>query len=152
MKLCLNCHRTSAGKPTFCNFCGASYNVRLCPRLHINPRSAEVCSQCGSRDLSAAQPKPSLLIRPLLLLLSISPGVLLLAGLAAVAVAIIQKLFSDPNGLLPLTLIGFALGLLFFLWMLLPNFLKKFIKRLLTNSSKGRPSNRYSSLEFIEVL
>ncbi len=143
MKLCLNCHRTSAGKPTFCNFCGASYNVRLCPKQHINPRSAEVCSQCGSRDLSQAQPKPPILARPLLWLLGLSPGLLLLAGLVVLIPAVLRKLFSDPGGLLPLMSIGLVLGALFFIWMMLPNFLKKFIKRLLTNSSKGRASDRH---------
>jgi hypothetical protein len=48
MKLCLNCRRTTPGKPTFCNFCGSSFNVRLCPRQHINPRSAEVVAFAGA--------------------------------------------------------------------------------------------------------
>ena len=59
MKYCYECGRVTAGEPLFCQFCGRTYNVKLCPRLHVNPRFAEVCSQCGSRDLSTPQPKVS---------------------------------------------------------------------------------------------
>lgn len=143
MKLCLNCHRTTPGKPTFCNFCGASFNVRLCPRQHTNPRSAEVCSECGSRELSRPHPKPNLLVRPLLWLLSLSPGVLLIAALAAFLFAFVQKLFRDPSGLFPLMCLGFWLGSFFLIWMMLPTFLKKFLKRMFTHSSKGRPRAKH---------
>src|SRR2546427_9663568 len=57
MKYCYECGCTTAGEPLFCNYCGRSYNVKLCPKLHVNPRFAEACSQCGSRDLSTPQPK-----------------------------------------------------------------------------------------------
>ncbi len=60
MKYCYECGRITAGEPLFCNFCGRSYNVKLCPRHHPNPRIAEVCSQCGSRELSTPQPKVSI--------------------------------------------------------------------------------------------
>lgn len=52
MRYCTNCRRVSAGTPPFCTRCGRTYHVRLCPRLHVNGRRAEVCSQCGSRDLT----------------------------------------------------------------------------------------------------
>ncbi len=57
MKYCYECGYTTAGEPLFCNYCGRSYDVKLCPKLHVNPRLAEACSQCGSRDLSTPQPK-----------------------------------------------------------------------------------------------
>src|SRR2546427_7721468 len=57
MKYCYECGCTTAGEPLFCNFCGRSYAAKLCPKLHVNPRLAEACSQCGSRDLSTPQPK-----------------------------------------------------------------------------------------------
>src|SRR6266481_5255965 len=132
MKLCMNCRRTSPGKPLFCNFCGTSYNIRLCSRQHVNPRAAEVCSQCGSRDLSQPQPKPSLLLRPLLWLLGLSPGLILLAAISVTAFIGLQKLLSDPAGMLWVMLLALGLGILFLLWMSLPNFLKKFIKKLFT--------------------
>jgi hypothetical protein len=51
------CGHTTGGEPRFCNFCGRSYDMKLCPKLHVNPRLAEACSQCGTRDLSTPQPK-----------------------------------------------------------------------------------------------
>src|SRR5438445_562240 len=61
MKYCYACGHRTRGEPLFCNFCGRSYDVKLCPKLHVNPRSAEACSQCGSRDLSIPQPRIPLL-------------------------------------------------------------------------------------------
>src|ERR1700738_624453 len=57
MKYCYNCNRATIREPLFCNFCGRSYNIKLCPKLHVNPRNAEPCSHCGSRELSLPQPK-----------------------------------------------------------------------------------------------
>src|SRR5262249_52742165 len=58
MKHCYHRGRFTGGKdPLFCQNCGRSYDVRLCPRHHANPRSAEFCSQCGSPKLSVPQPK-----------------------------------------------------------------------------------------------
>lgn len=127
----------------FCNFCGASYSVKLCPRHHINPRSAEACSQCGSRDLSQPQPKVPLLLKPLLALLGISPGILLLVLLIGAVGLFLRKLVEDPSGLLPSMCLIFLIGLLFLLWIMLPNFLKRFLKRLFTSSSKGREDKKH---------
>lgn len=143
MKLCMNCHRTTPGKPMFCSFCGASYNIRICPHKHINPRSVQVCSECGSRDLSQPQPKVPLLLRPLLGLLSISPGVLLLFALSAATVWFVGRFIANPFGLLAPMCLIFLLGALLLFWMLLPDFLKRFLKRLLTPSSKGREGKRH---------
>ena len=142
MKLCSNCHRVTTGKPTFCNFCGLGFKgVRLCSKQHINPRSAQACSQCGSRELTEPQPKISLLLRPLFLLLSLSPGFVLLAALIGFVALFVRRLFTDPNGLLPLMCIGLYLGLAFLIWMMLPNLLKRFLKRLF--SSKGREDKKH---------
>ena len=61
MKFCYECAKITAGKPLFCNFCGRSYDVKLCPRLHVNPRKAEACSRCGNRNLSIPQPRRPIL-------------------------------------------------------------------------------------------
>lgn len=127
----------------FCNFCGASYSVKICPRQHINPRSAETCSQCGSRDLSGPAPKVPLLLKPLLLLLGVSPGILLLMLLIGALGLVVQKLVTDPSGLLPSMCLVFLIGLLFLLWIMLPNFLKRFLKKLFTSSSKGRQAKKH---------
>ncbi len=57
MKYCHACHKMTPGDPIFCNFCGSTYNLKFCSRLHPNPRHASVCSQCGSREMSAPQPR-----------------------------------------------------------------------------------------------
>ena len=67
----------------------------------------------------------------------------MLAALVAFAVVFVHKLLTDPNGLLFLMLVGFFLGILLFIWILLPNFLKKFLKRMFTHSSKGRSRDRH---------
>jgi RNA polymerase subunit RPABC4/transcription elongation factor Spt4 len=54
MRYCRNCRKFTAGKPAYCNFCGRSYSVKLCPRGHRNPRSADACAECGSRELRAS--------------------------------------------------------------------------------------------------
>jgi hypothetical protein len=59
MKYCYHCGRITTGEPLFCMFCGRTYDVKLCPRLHVNARFADCCSQCGSRELSTPQPKVS---------------------------------------------------------------------------------------------
>ncbi len=124
MRLCTNCHQITVGKPLFCNKCGSSYNVKLCSRLHVNPRAAKVCSECGSKDLSTPQPKGSLLFRPFVFLFGLGPGFLFLAVAGIYLAFYIHKLFTDPNGLLPLMCMGFLLGLLLLVWMMLPKGLR----------------------------
>ena len=84
MRFCYNCHRltgsTPNGEPLFCSFCGRTYNTKYCHRLHPNPRSAEVCAQCGSKDLTTPQPKVPFLLSPLLFLLTVLPGMLQALG------------------------------------------------------------------------
>ena len=57
MRYCHHCRHVTAGQPLFCMSCGRTYDVRLCPRLHVSPRRAEVCAQCGSRDLTQPHPR-----------------------------------------------------------------------------------------------
>jgi hypothetical protein len=40
MRYCLSCRKITTGDPTYCNFCGKSYDVKLCGRGHINIRLA----------------------------------------------------------------------------------------------------------------
>lgn len=130
MKLCFSCRRVTPGAPSYCHYCGKTYNVRLCSRGHINPRSANVCSQCGSKELSTPQRKIPFLLKPLLFLLSHLVGIILLLSLVVFVGFFIDKLFIDPNGLLPLMCLGVFLGLLFLIWMTLPGFIRKPIKRV----------------------
>jgi hypothetical protein len=77
MTYCYFCGRATAGKPPFCNHCGRSYDVKLCPRLHENTRGAEVCSRCGSRELSTPQPRIPTIWRLLAIIARMGIGLLL---------------------------------------------------------------------------
>ena len=57
MRYCHRCRRMTGGNPLYCEHCGCTYDAKLCPRRHLNPRLAQMCSQCGSSDLSIPQPK-----------------------------------------------------------------------------------------------
>src|SRR5260221_454390 len=129
MKYCNTCRRTTYGEPLFCNHCGSSYSHKLCPRHHPNSRNAEACSQCGSRDLSVPERKLSVGKRLLIFLLMKLPILLLMAGLVAVSVFIVKRLLFGPESFLPLMCIALCLGLLFWFWMMFPQFVRNGIKR-----------------------
>jgi RNA polymerase subunit RPABC4/transcription elongation factor Spt4 len=130
MRYCTQCHRLTAGDPLYCNHCGSTYDAKLCPARHLNPRSAEVCSQCGSRDLSTPAPRLPLWLRPLLLFLTLLPGLLLALLLILIAIGIVQQIAT--NGQVQVQLL--ALLLLFaFLWWIyihLPKFIQNALRSL----------------------
>jgi hypothetical protein len=129
MKHCYECGRLTAGDPLYCNSCGRSYDVKLCPRHHANPRIAEICSQCGSRELSTPQPKVSVWWRILEWLVRMFLGTLL-ALLSIFAffefVKAVLQTHAGQGGLLAL---GILLGILWWLWGLLPDWFRKLVKR-----------------------
>ncbi len=94
--------------------------MKLCPRLHVNPRSAEACARCGSHDLSIPQRHVSWLSKVLFWVLSIVPGLILLVLSAVYVVYYLYKLLSNPFDMLPTMLLGLALGLLWLAWIRLP--------------------------------
>src|ERR1700722_11165723 len=106
MRYCYSCNKITTGTPLFCNFCGRSYNVKLCPRLHTNPRSAEACSQCGSRDLSTPQPKVPLWVPVIEFLVSLVPGLVLAILSAAVIGFAIVELLRSPRMLFAFLMLG----------------------------------------------
>ncbi len=131
MRYCYNCNRITAGEPLFCNQCGRSFNVKLCPRLHPNPRNAEVCSQCGSRDLSTPQPKVPLWSRILVFLLSLVPGFILTILSVAVVVLLLKAIFQSPRMLFAIVLLAIAAGILSWIWSELPLWFRKAVYRLI---------------------
>ena len=135
MKYCYNCSRITLGEPLFCNFCGRSYEVKLCPRLHPNPRAAQTCSQCGSRDLSAPQPKIPFWLKPLVSLVSVLPGLVLLAVSVLFLGAFVQVVLTDPAMQSRMMVLGLLLALLWYLYMKLPLFLRRAIHRLISKTS-----------------
>jgi hypothetical protein len=136
MKYCYQCGRVTAGKPLYCNSCGRSYNVKLCPRKHANPRSAEVCSECGSRDLSTPQPRVPVNIRLMALLLSLFPGGLLVAVSLLIAIVLIHELLSNPQWLLALVPLVIAVAVLAWIWSELPLWFRNLVRRLLRRKRK----------------
>lgn len=141
-RYCYNCNRITPGEPLFCNSCGRSYNVKLCPRMHANPRNAQICSQCGSRDLSVPQPKMPFWAQMLELLLRVIPG----AALGAVSVLtvglFILAIFTRPNLLVPIIFLLIALGFLWWMWSQIPASFRRVIERLLTNRKRALHGGR----------
>lgn len=136
MKFCYQCGRVTVGEPLYCNSCGRSYSVKLCPRGHHNPRSAEVCSQCGSRDLSTPQPRVPIRIRVLAFLLSLLPGFLLVLVSILAAALLIRELLTNPRWLLALVFLGIVWGVLAWIWSELPLWFRKIVRRLLERKRK----------------
>ncbi len=137
MKYCYQCGRMTTGEPLFCNFCGRSYDVKLCPRLHLNPRSAEVCSQCGSRDLSTPQPKVSIGWRVLEFLVRVFLAVLLVCASLAVFVEVAKQILTTPQVQAGLVVLAALVFVLWWLWSRLPDWFRKAIRNLL-NRRQGR--------------
>jgi len=144
MKYCYECQRITAGEPIFCNFCGRSYDVKLCPRLHANPRNAQACSQCGSRDLSTPQPKVPFWVRIILFLLSLVPGAILTLVSVVAILLFILELFRSPRMLCVAFLLLVALGFLWWVWAQLPLWFRRAIHRLLVRrrENNGRKEER----------
>jgi RNA polymerase subunit RPABC4/transcription elongation factor Spt4 len=139
MRYCNQCHRITSGDPLFCNFCGRSYDVKLCPHRHPNPRNANMCSQCGSRELSTPHPHLPIWLGPLLALLSALPGLLLLAVTVLFLFGFASAVATHPQLQLQLMIVGLMLAFLWYLYMHLPALLKRMLSRLVgrSHSSKG---------------
>ncbi|MGH9611788.1 MAG: hypothetical protein ACRD4P_01760 [Bryobacteraceae bacterium] len=131
MKYCYNCNRITPGEPLFCSSCGRSYNVKLCPRLHPNPRTAEVCSRCGSRDLSTPQPRVPWWAPVLEFVLTLIPGVFLTVASVVIGLLVIVTLAQRPEMLLSAFFLFIAIGILWAMWAELPAWLRTFSYKLL---------------------
>lgn len=142
MKYCANCNRMTPGEPYFCQFCGRSYDVKLCPRLHPNPRTAEICSRCGSRDLSIPQPRVPWWAHVLEIVLPAVPGILLTIGSLGATIIVITALVQNPQMFISAIFLYCALGILWAMWSELPAWLRtafyKFLKRRRDHREEGR--------------
>jgi len=138
MKYCYQCGRMTSGEPLFCNFCGSSFDVKLCPRLHVNPRIAVICSQCGSRELSSPQPRVSFWWRALVYVVVVIVGALLVWLSLSVLVSGIQELIQKPAVQAGMILLGILLLGLWFLWAMLPQWMQKLIRRLISRKGDRR--------------
>jgi len=129
MRYCFHCSRVTLGQPLFCNFCGRTYDLKLCHRLHENPREAEVCAECGSRDLTVPQPKLRLWMRPILFFLSLLPGFALLFITVVFFFVYAYALFVRRELPVRFMVMALALGLLWLLYMQLPGYARRAIRR-----------------------
>jgi hypothetical protein len=99
----------------------------------VSSRSAEVCSQCGSRELSTPQPRVSVWWKILEFLAKVFFGVVLvyltLAGFVA--------LLKTPQFQNALIVFGILIGLLWWLWSLLPEWFRKLARRSITRKERN---------------
>ena len=129
MKYCYQCGKMTAGEPLYCGTCGRTYDVKLCPRAHVNPRGAEVCSKCGSRELSTPQPKVPMSLRLLALLVRLGLGLLLFyASLSLVVVLLRTREVQQA-----LVAFGMLLAGLWWLWSKLPDWFQEAIRSFWKN-------------------
>jgi ribosomal protein L40E len=136
MKYCFECGRMTGGDPLFCNFCGRSYDVKLCPRLHRNPRIATVCRECGSRELSTPHPRVSFFWHVFAFLIRVVLGSLLVFLSISIAVRVIEELLRRPEVQGGMILLGLLLLALWFLWAMLPDWLRRFIRHRLRRKER----------------
>ena len=139
MKFCYACGRTTAGKPLFCNFCGRSYDVKYCPRHHLNPRYAEACSRCGNRNLSLPQPRVPFLWRAAVVAAQLVIGLLL----AFASYALLVVAFETTSQVPPIRhviVLTPVISILAWLFSAVPDWLRTAICRLLKKRDRGNGS------------
>jgi len=126
MNYCYNCGHITPGSPLYCNYCGRSYDVKLCPRHHPNPRSADVCSQCGSRELSTPQPKVPAMWKLFAILVRLGLGLLLLYVTLSFLIALARTTEFQQ------AFVAFALLLiaLWLVWSKLPDWLQDVLRNI----------------------
>jgi RNA polymerase subunit RPABC4/transcription elongation factor Spt4 len=137
MRFCNSCHRITVGEPLFCNFCGRTYDLKLCPARHINPRSASVCSQCGSHELSSPHTRLSLARRILWKLLKFLPGLLLILLTAILLLLVLHELLTNAVVQGQVVALGAIVGCLWWAYLQLPGFIRKGVKRVTRGRTGG---------------
>lgn len=142
MKYCYNCNRVTIGEPLFCNFCGRSYDIKLCPKLHVNPRNARACSHCGSRELSTPQPKVPFWATILLFVMTLIPGLLLAVFSIAAIVYFLRHLLDKPDTVLALVVLQILLGTLWWGWTEIPLFFREAIHKMLQRKGDREKTER----------
>jgi hypothetical protein len=139
MRYCNQCHQITPGEePLFCNSCGSSFDVKLCAARHINPRNAEVCSQCGSRDFSTPAPPNPFWLRPVIWLASLFPGILLVLLSILFLIGVVNALLSSQQLRLQLVSVGILIAVLWWGYMHLPRFLRSLFGTLWRKTKKDR--------------
>ena len=124
MKRCTACFRFHPGTPTFCSFCGRSFDVRICSRGHRNPRGVQFCAECGSADLSTPAPPASFLHHLSGFVLYLFFALTIALVVLVVGLAVIHSI--DWSALTPsLVALALMVGFLYWTTTLLPGPVKK---------------------------
>ena len=136
MRYCTHCRHVTAGQPLFCIFCGRTYDVRLCPRLHVNPRRAEVCAQCGSRDLSQPHPRTAWGSSVLQTVFHMLPTLLIVTIGIVVVLGMVQAVLTDQQvqGQFVVLMLLAAAG--WIAWSKLPGPVRTGVRRVMTRRNK----------------
>ena len=138
MKFCYACRHTTGGEPLFCNSCGCSFDVKLCPKLHMNPRLAEACSHCGSRDLSTPQPRVPLHWRLLAFLAQFISAIFLALLTLPVLLEFLNGLFSNTQIHHSQVILILLLAVLWSIWSILPDCFRRAICRSMKRRQEVR--------------
>ncbi len=143
MRYCTRCCHITAGEdPLFCNHCGSSYDAKVCPARHVNPRTAEVCSECGSRDLSTPAPPLNALTASILKAVTYLPGVFLVLFSILLLAGFVNALAHDGRVQLQLLVLTLLVGIFWWIYSLLPPFLRRLFRwpwRRLRQGRRRRP-------------
>ena len=124
MKRCTACFRFHPGTPTFCSYCGRSFDVRICSRGHRNPRGVQFCAECGSADLSTPAPPASFLHHLSGFVLYLFSGLTIALVVVIAALAVLYNI--DWTALTPsMAALVLMLGFLYWTTTLLPGPVKK---------------------------
>ena len=94
--------------------------------------------RCGSRDLSTPAPAIPLWLKPLLLALSLLPGVALSAVLVFVVVEILHAILTNQAIQTQLIVLLLVLALLWWLYLQLPHFIQDMFRSLWHKQKKNR--------------
>jgi RNA polymerase subunit RPABC4/transcription elongation factor Spt4 len=124
MRRCNHCFRYATGQPLYCPTCGRSYDARICPRGHINPRTTQFCPTCGSSEFSTPAPPETFLAWTsrwvLQLFVGTAVGLFIIAAVGSIVVRIDWHQLTQPFVSLVL-----MIGALYWLTTLLPGPIKK---------------------------
>src|SRR6266446_1817459 len=124
MRRCTSCFRFHPGRPTFCSYCGRSFDVRICSRGHRNPRGVQFCAECGSADLSTPAPPASFLHHLSGFVLYVFSALTIALIVITAVLAVINSIdWSALTG--PLASLVLMLGFLYWTTTLLPGPVKR---------------------------
>ena len=137
MRFCNRCRKLTTGDPLFCAFCGSTYDVKLCSRHHPNPRYVEVCSQCGSRDMTTPHPPIPILLRPVIVLFERAPRFFLVTGIIVFVLAFVHWLLTDPAGQQAAVLLLFMAVSTVIVWRLTPPLAQRLLQGAFALFKKG---------------